>query len=220
MPDPLGGFSYTWPLYAAGALGFLLGSIPFGLIFSRLGGAGDPRRFGSGNIGATNVLRAGRRGLAAATLLCDAGKGAVAAVAAGVYGPDVQVVACAAAVLGHVFPPWLRFRGGKGVATAFGVLFAVSWPAGLAAGAAWLAVAAATRYASVASIAAMLAAPVAFQAMLDAQFDGLLPWWLPGQPQQLQMIALVAVVVILRHHGNIRRLLAGREPRIGAPPAA
>ena len=218
MPDPLGGFAYTWPLYAAGLLGFLLGSIPFGPLLARLAGAEDPRRIGSGNIGATNVLRTGRRGLALATLLGDAGKGAVAALAGDVWGPDMQVVACAAAVFGHMFTPWLRFRGGKGVATAFGVLIVMSWPVALAAGAVWLAVAAATRYASLASMAAMVAAPAAFWAMLDAQFDGRLSAMWPGEPQQMQMTALVAVVVLLRHHGNLRRLLAGEESRIGDPP--
>ena len=218
MPDPLGGFAYTWPLYAAGLLGFLLGSIPFGPLFARLAGAEDPRRIGSGNIGATNVLRSGRRGLALATLAGDAGKGAAAALAGNVWGPDIQVVACAAAVFGHMFTPWLRFRGGKGVATAFGVLAVVSWPVALAAGAVWIAVAAASRYASLASMAAMVAAPAAFWAMLDAQFDGRLPPAWPGEPQQMQLTALIAVVVLLRHHGNLRRLLAGEESRIGGPP--
>ena len=218
MPDPLGGFAYTWPLYAAGLLGFLLGSIPFGPLLARLAGAEDPRRVGSGNIGATNVLRTGRRGLALATLAGDAGKGAAAALAGDVWGPDIQVVACAAAVFGHMFTPWLRFRGGKGVATVFGVLAVASWPVALAAGAVWLAVAAATRYASLASMAAMVAAPAAFWAMLDAQFDGRLSAMWPGEPQQMQMTALVAVAVLLRHHGNLRRLLAGEESRIGDPP--
>ncbi len=219
MPDPLGGLSYTWPLYAAGLIAFLLGSIPFGLVLSRLAGAGDPRRIGSGNIGATNVLRTGRRGLAALTLLLDGGKGTAAAFAAGIYGPDIQVVACVAVVLGHMFPPWLMFRGGKGVATAFGVLLVTSWPIALTAALVWVAVAAATRYSSLAAIAAMVAAPVAFWAMLEAQFTGALPWWLPGVPQQMQMTALVSIMVILRHHANIRRLLAGEESKIGAPPA-
>ena len=218
MPDPLGGFAYTWPLYAAGLLGFLLGSIPFGPLLARLAGAEDLRRVGSGNIGATNVLRTGRRGLALATLAGDAGKGAAAALAGDVWGPDMQVVACAAAVFGHMFTPWLRFRGGKGVATVFGVLAVMSWPVALAAGAVWLAVAAATRYASLASMAAMIAAPAAFWAMLDAQFDGRLSAMWPGEPQQMQMTALVAVAVLLRHHGNLRRLLAGEESRIGDPP--
>ena len=130
----------------------------------------------------------------------------------------MQVVACAAAVFGHMFTPWLRFRGGKGVATVFGVLAVMSWPVALAAGAVWLAVAAATRYASLASMAAMVAAPAAFWAMLDAQFDGRLSAMWPGEPQQMQMTALVAVAVLLRHHGNLRRLLSGEESRIGDPP--
>ena len=219
MPDPLGGLSYTWPLYAAGLVAFLIGSIPFGVLVMRAAGAGDPRRLGSGNIGATNVLRGGGRGLALATLLLDAGKAAAVALAASVYGPDVQVVACTAVVLGHMFPPWLMLRGGKGVACVFGVLFAVSWPVALAAGAVWLAAAAAWRYASLASIAALFAAPLAFQGILEAQFAGLAPYWLPGTPQQVQMTALVAVIAILRHHANIRRLLAGEESKIGDPRA-
>ena len=214
MPDPLGGLSYTWPLYAAGLLAFLAGSIPFGVLLTRLAGIGDVRDVGSGNIGATNVLRTGRPDLAALTLLLDGGKGLGAAIVAGIYGPDVQAVACVAVVLGHMFPPWLAFRGGKGVATVFGVLFAVSWPVGLVAGAVWLATAALTRYSSLAALLSMIAAPVAFWAMLEGQFDGALPYWLPGEPQQMQVAALVAVLAILRHHANIRRLLAGDEAKI------
>ncbi len=221
MPDPLGGFSYTWPLYAASMAAFLLGSIPFGLLLTRLAGTTDLRSVGSGNIGATNVLRTGRKGLALLTLLLDGGKGAAAVFVAGYYGPDLQAVAGTAVVLGHMFPPWLMFRGGKGVATLFGVLFVVSWPAGLAAGAVWLAAAAVWRYSSLAAILAMMAAPAAFLTMLEGQFAGWLPAWLPGEPQQMQMTTLLAVIVILRHHANIRRLLAGEEPRIGgAPPAS
>ena len=216
MPDPIGGLAYTWPLYAAGLLAFLMGSIPFGLLLARLAGAGDIRHIGSGNIGATNVLRTGRRGLALLTLLLDGGKAAAAALVAGIYGPDVQTVASVAVVLGHMFPPWL---GGKGVACVFGVLAVASWPVAAAAGLAWLAVAALTRYSSLAALAAMVVAPVAFWAMLEAQFDGRLPWWWPGEPQQMQMTALVALIVILRHHANIRRLLAGEEPKIGDRPA-
>src|SRR5512145_1780203 len=122
MPEPLGGFGYLWPYWAAAIGGYLVGSIPFGLLLTRLAGLGDIRSIGSGNIGATNVLRTGRRGLAAATLLLDGGKGGLAAGLGLVYGPDMAVLAGAGAIVGHVLPVWLGFRGGKGVATALGVL--------------------------------------------------------------------------------------------------
>src|SRR5579885_3795086 len=132
MPGLLGGFDYTWPYYLGAALGYLLGSIPFGLLLTRAAGLGDIRRIGSGNIGATNVLRTGRRGLAAATLLLDAGKGALAVAVAWKFGPSFAAAAALAAVLGHVFPVWLRFKGGKGVATSAGVLLAYNPPVALA----------------------------------------------------------------------------------------
>ena len=134
MPDPIS-WTFSWPYFAiAFAAGYLLGSIPFGLLLTRLAGLGDLRKIGSGNIGATNVLRTGRKGLAAATLLLDGGKGAAAAAIAGsLYGPDMAVTAAAAAVIGHMFPLWLKFRGGKAVATALGVRLVLAWPVGLAA---------------------------------------------------------------------------------------
>ncbi len=204
MPDPLGDFSYTWPFYAAALAGYLLGSIPFGLVLSRLAGLGDIRKIGSGNIGATNVLRSGRKGLAALTLLLDGGKGAVAVLAAGTMGPDMAVLAGAGAVLGHVFPPWLRFRGGKGVATALGVLLAAAWPVGLLACASWLAVVGLFRYSSLAALAALAAAPA-------------YAWWL-ADPQRAELAGFIAVLVWLRHIGNIRRLLSGNEPKVGGAP--
>ncbi len=202
MPDPLGGFAYTWPFYAAALAGYLLGAIPFGLVLTRLAGLGDIRQIGSGNIGATNVLRTGRKGLAAATLILDAGKGAFA-VGLGYWwlGPDIAVLAGAGAVLGHCFPIWLKFRGGKGVATALGTILAAAPWAGLGAVGAWLAVAAATRYSSLAALVATLLAPF------------LAHFW--GDPQMVWLAGFIAVVVWLRHIGNIKRLLTGQESKIG-----
>ena len=190
-------------LGAALAFGYLLGSVPFGLLLTRLAGRGDVRKIGSGNIGATNVLRTGSRTLAAATLLPDAGKGAAAAVAGALWGgPDIAVVAALGAVLGHLFPVWLGFRGGKGVATGLGVLAGLSWPAGLLAAAAWLGAAALFRYSSLAALVAFTLAPAFMWALAD--------------PQRMEFSLLVAALVWLRHVGNLRRLAAGTEPRIGA----
>ena len=200
MPDPLGSFAYTWPLYATFALAYLLGSIPFGLVLTRLAGLGDIRQIGSGNIGATNVLRTGRKGLAAATLLLDGGKGAVAVLIAARFGPDAAVLAAAGVLLGHCFPVWLKFKGGKGVATALGAWLALSWPVGLIACAAWLLVAVVLRYSSVAALVAVAVAPLA-------------AWKLNG-PQLAELGAFMAVLVWVRHHENIARLLRGQESRI------
>ncbi len=201
MPDPIS-WAHSWPYFAiAFAAGYLLGSIPFGLVLTRLAGLGDIRAIGSGNIGATNVLRTGSKGLAAATLLLDGGKGAAAALIGGLYGPDMAVTAAAAAVIGHMFPLWLKFRGGKGVATALGVLLAMAWPVGLACCAIWLAVAALFRFSSLAAIVALAASPF-------------LAWWL-ADPQRAELAGFLALLVILRHHANIRRLLKGGEPKIG-----
>ncbi len=186
----------------AALIGYLLGTIPFGLMLTRAAGLGDIRKIGSGNIGATNVLRTGNKKLAAATLLLDGIKGAVA-VALGLWlaGRDGVFVAGLAAVVGHLFPVWLKFKGGKGVATGFGVLFAAAWPAGLAAGAVWLAVARLSKMSSAGALSAFAAAP-------------LLAWAAAG-PQIGLLILLVAALIFLRHEANIRRLLAGTEPRIG-----
>ena len=193
---------------AAGVLvaGYLLGSVPFGLVLTRLAGYGDIRQIGSGNIGATNVLRTGNKPLAAATLVLDSGKGAAAAlIAAYFFGPVAGLIAGVAAVFGHNFPVWLGFKGGKGVATTLGVLVAMSWFAGLAACAAWLAVAAVTRYSSLSSILALAAAPVA-------------AWYLV-QPNVAVAALVLAVLGWIRHGANIQRLLAGQEPKIGRKTA-
>lgn len=188
--------------------GYLLGSIPFGVIATRLGGAGDVRRIGSGNIGATNVLRTGRRDLALITLIGDAGKGAAAVLLANYWlGDRWSVVAGAAAFLGHLFPIWLRFRGGKGVATFFGVLLAAAPAAGVAAAAAWLAVFALGRISSVAALAAAALSPVFVYGFAETAHERL--WLAVG----------MMLLIVLRHRQNIARLLAGAEPRSGAPAA-
>jgi len=185
------------------ALGYLLGSIPFGVVLTRAAGLGDIRRVGSGNIGATNVLRTGSKPLAAATLLLDSAKGSVAVLLAAWLGPPEAVpFAGLAVVLGHVFPVWLAFRGGKGVATGIGVFLAASWPLGVLACAIWLAMAGAFRRSSLAALIAFAAAPV-------------LALWLQSGPVALMALG-IAVLVFFRHHENILRLVAGTEPRIGA----
>jgi glycerol-3-phosphate acyltransferase PlsY len=202
VPDPIS-WEFAWRyLLAALAGGYLVGSIPFGLLLARLAGLGDIRKIGSGNIGATNVLRAGRKDLAAATLLLDGGKGAAAVLLAGLWGPDMQLAAALGAVLGHLYPVWLRGKGGKGVATTLGVLLGLAWPVGVAACATWLAVAALFRYSSLAALLSLAAAPVyALLLMHDLQLA--------------QLAALLAVLVWLRHRANIGRLLTGKEPKIG-----
>jgi glycerol-3-phosphate acyltransferase PlsY len=196
-------WSLALPYYSAALLfGYLLGSIPFGLILTRLAGAGDVRRLGSGNIGATNVLRTGRKGLAAATLVGDILKGTLAVLLAfHFYGQDLAVLSGLGAFVGHLFPVWLKFRGGKGVATYVGVLAAFAWTGALAFAAVWLAVVAATRYASLASLVAAAATPFVL-------------WWLDFR-QEAQLFALMTVLVWIMHHANIRRLVRGEESRLG-----
>ena len=201
MPHPMGGFAYTWPFLAGAIVAYLLGSIPFGLVVAKLGGYGDIRNIGSGNIGATNVLRTGNKGLAALTVLLDAGKGAVAVALAEELGPDMAAIAAVFALLGHLFPVWLGFKGGKGVATSGGILIAYAWPVGLVAFATWLGLAFLTRYSSLAALVAALLSP-------------LYAWLLIGDPQTTQVVALLALLVVLRHHANIRRLLKGEESKI------
>jgi glycerol-3-phosphate acyltransferase PlsY len=182
--------------------GYLIGSIPFGLLLTKAAGLGDIRKVGSGNIGATNVLRTGRKGLAAATLILDGLKGAVAVLLARQFLGDQDLVVGTAAVLGHLFPIWLGFRGGKGVATGLGVLLASAWPVGLACCAVWLVAAKFLKMSSAAALTAFAAAPL-FALVLSSADHAL-------------MALLIAVLVFWRHEENIRRLLAGTEPRIGA----
>lgn len=182
-------------------IGYLAGSVPFGLLLTRLTGKGDIRAIGSGNIGATNVLRTGSKGLAALTLLLDGGKGAAAALFMGQWGTDFALLAGLFAVIGHDFPVWLRFRGGKGVATTIGVLLALSWPVGLITCAVWLAVAVISRYSSLAALVSLAASPFAM-------------YWLADTPRTV-IAVLMALLAFARHHQNIRRLLRGEESKIG-----
>ncbi|MBM3510308.1 MAG: glycerol-3-phosphate acyltransferase [Alphaproteobacteria bacterium] len=250
MPDPLGDISYTWPFWAAAAIGYLLGTIPFGVILTRLAGAGDLRAIGSGNIGATNVLRTGRKGLAAATLVLDAAKAIVPVVLADRWlTPDFALLVGGGAFVGHLFPVWLGFGdraqarrsllalaaivaafvlafsdgpipmalggllaaaaayrgawGGKGVATGLGALLAISFPVGIAACATWLAAAGLFRYSSLAAVLAFAAAPA-------------FAWYLGEMPRTHTGFALfLALLVVVRHESNLRRLIKGEEPKIG-----
>ena len=186
----------------AAIAGYLLGSIPFGLLLTRAFGAGDVRDIGSGSIGATNVLRTGRKGLAAATVLLDAGKGVAAVLLSAMLWPGTEGVAAVAAIVGHCFPLWLRFKGGKGFATAAGVLLALSWPVFLVCAAIWAAAAVLSRISSVSSLTAVTAAPVAA--------------WLMGRGDLVVTLIAVAVVVYFQHRANIGRLMRGEEPRVGS----
>ena len=189
--------------------GYLLGSIPFGLIATRLGGAGDIRKIGSGNIGATNVLRSGRKDLAAITLIGDAGKGALAVLLTHLLtngSPAMIALAGGSAFVGHLFPVWLKFNGGKGVATFYGVLLSAAFPVGALAGLTWIAMAFLFRMSSLAALTAAALAPL-FAFAVDA-------------PSPIVVLAAVmAVLIFIRHHENIRRLLKGEEPKIGAKKA-
>jgi glycerol-3-phosphate acyltransferase PlsY len=204
MPSP-----NDWPLalpYAAAlVVGYLLGSIPFGLILTRCAGTPDIRSIGSGNIGATNVLRTGNRSLAAATLIGDVLKGTAAVLAARyAFDPDAALAAAAGALIGHIFPVWLKFKGGKGVATYLGLLIGLAWPAALAFCLVWLAVAALTRYSSLAGLAASAVTP----AML---------WFIDDQRTAL-LFAPLAMLLWIMHRANIARLLGGTEQKIGHRP--
>lgn len=213
-PDQLELWSQPVVFYlAAGILGYLLGSIPFGLLFTRMAGLGDIRAIGSGNIGATNVLRTGNRPLALATLICDSGKGALAVlIANGLLptlilggspwgGTDMAVIAAIASFAGHVFPVWLNFNGGKGVATFLGTMLALNWMAGLAACATWAAVAALTRISSLAALIAAAMTPIYLALM--------------GEPLVAAASAILALLIVWTHRANIARLQRGEEPKIG-----
>ncbi len=196
-------WSLALPYYAAAfCFGYLLRSIPFGLVITRLAGTQDLRTVGSGNIGATNVLRTGRKELAALTLLCDALKGTVAVLIAFHFGgQDLAVLAALGAFLGHLFPVWLKFDGGKGVATYIGLLIAFAWQSAVAFGVVWVVVAALTRYSSLAGLLASVGSV-------------LFLWW-DGYLQEAQLFALLTVLIWAKHHHNIRRLVAGTESKIG-----
>ena len=182
-------------------LGYALGSIPFGLILTRITGAGDLRAIGSGNIGATNVLRTGRKGLAVATLLLDLAKGLVAVLLAWHWLPQAAPLAALGAVLGHCFPVWLRFRGGKGVATMMGVSLGLAWPVGAAYAITWLMMLAVTRVSSLAGMTAAIVAPLAALTL--------------GMIELVPVLVALALLVLFLHRANIARLRAGTEPRIG-----
>lgn len=197
--------AWTSAVLALG-FGYLLGSIPFGLIFGWLAGAGDVRNIGSGSIGATNVLRTGKYWAAAATVICDAAKGAAAVLLVHRFGTELAVIAGIGAFLGHLFPVWLRFRGGKGVATAGGVILALSWPVAVMGFATWLVVAAISRISSLSALAAAVATPIYFV--------------LSGEGFYALAALLLAALIFISHRANIARLLNGNEPRIGRKAAA
>ena len=193
-------------LLVVAVLAYLLGSVPFGVVITRAMGLGDLRKIGSGNIGATNVLRTGNKGAAAATLILDAAKGGIAVlIARAMVGEDAAQVAALASFLGHLFPVWLRFKGGKGVATFLGILLALAWPIGLMACATWLVAAAVSRISSLSALAAA----------------GLAPGYLAfaGYSEMVLLALLLAILVWVRHAANIRRMREGTEPRIGKKAA-
>ena len=197
MATPL---PWTLAYLLPAVVGFLLGSIPFGLLLTRAAGLGDIRNVGSGNIGATNVLRTGNKALAALTVVLDVGKGVAAVLIGALWSTEAALVASVAAVIGHMFPVWLRFRGGKGVATALGVLLALAWPVGVIGALLWLATALISQYSSLSALVAAVAVP------------GIA--WLVADPPHALAVSVIAILVVLRHRGNVQRLLAGTESRI------
>lgn len=193
----MAGMDAVW----AALIGYFLGAIPFAMILTRLGGAGDLRSIGSGNIGATNVLRTGRKGLAALTLILDLLKGTVAVLLARHFFPGTEIVAAAGAFFGHLYPIWIGFKGGKGLATYAGILFGLFWPMGLGYSVAWILLLLITRISSVAGLGAATVAPV-------------LAWGV-GRTDYVPVLAAISVIAFLKHRDNIRRLIAGTEPTIG-----
>ncbi|ADV13131.1 MULTISPECIES: glycerol-3-phosphate 1-O-acyltransferase PlsY [Mesorhizobium] len=192
----------TYSLIPSLVFGYLLGSIPFGLLLTRAAGLGDVRQIGSGNIGATNVLRTGNKGLAAATLLLDVLKGTAAVLIAGYFAPDLAIWAGLGAFLGHLFPVWLGFKGGKGVATYLGVLIGLAWQVALIFAVVWLVMAFLFRYSSLAALTAAVIVPIALYVLSTPQIAGL--------------FVVMSVIVFIKHRENISRLLAGTEGKIGA----
>jgi glycerol-3-phosphate acyltransferase PlsY len=192
----------TYSLIPALVFGYLLGSIPFGLLLTRAAGLGDVRKIGSGNIGATNVLRTGNKGLAAATLLLDALKGTAAVVISGHFAPELAIWAGLGAFLGHLFPVWLGFKGGKGVATYLGVLLGLAWQVALIFAVVWLVMAFLFRYSSLAALTAAVIVPVALYVL--------------STPQIAALFVVMSIIVFIKHRENISRLLAGTEGKIGA----
>ncbi len=201
MPDPIS-WSLALPYFSAALLfGYLCGSIPFGLLFTRAAGLGDVRLIGSGSIGATNVLRTGSKKLAALTVLADFSKGLIPALIGQQWGPDIAVVAALGAVLGHIFPLWLKFKGGKAVATYLGVLSGLYWPVALIFCVTWLSVAALSRVSSIASLVAVATMPA---------------WLFYFEERQLmELFILLGVIIYLAHHQNITRIIKGEETKIG-----
>ncbi|QND64453.1 glycerol-3-phosphate 1-O-acyltransferase PlsY [Mesorhizobium loti] len=192
----------TYSLIPALVFGYLLGSIPFGLLLTRAAGLGDVRKIGSGNIGATNVLRTGNKGLAAATLLLDALKGTAAVLVAGHFAPELAIWAGLGAFLGHLFPVWLGFKGGKGVATYLGVLIGLAWQVALIFAVVWLVMAFLFRYSSLAALTAAVIVPIALYVL--------------STPQIAALFVVMSIIVFIKHRENISRLLAGTEGKIGA----
>jgi glycerol-3-phosphate acyltransferase PlsY len=202
MPDPEI-VEPLWPFIAAiFGVGYLLGSVPFGLLLTRLAGLGDIRKIGSGNIGATNVLRTGRKGLAAATVLLDGLKGAIAVLIGWRFGIEGAMAGALGAMLGHCFPVWLKFKGGKGVATFLGILLLLHWPTMIVAALIWIGTAALTRYSSLSALLASAASPLILYGF--------------GERRTAAAAALIAALIWLRHRANLKRLIAGEEARIGS----
>ena len=188
-------------MFLAALIGYFLGAIPFAMILTRLGGAGDLRTIGSGNIGATNVLRTGRKGLAALTLILDLLKGTAAVLLARHFFPGTEIVAAAGAFFGHLYPVWIGFKGGKGLATYAGILFGLFWPMGLGYSVAWILLLLVSRISSVAGLGAAAVAPV-------------LAWGV-GRVDYVPVLIAISLIAFLKHRENIRRLIAGTEPKIG-----